>query len=225
MSIEIELAKILLTEKRLLANEQNQDFIIYEFEGFNHNNNLILNYKEKIKEIKLLSNEEKVNFENIIEKIDYKLILFNLQTLFLYFVNKSNIIGNELLIKEINEIPKKIIKLDDDFIKIFENPQINIKLSQLIDCYEFVEYLNYDNILNNVSIKAKNNIEKENLDKLNNYFNSKNEKKLLITKEILGNTVRKFISRYLFGEGFRNFDWNIFQFLQYKNELWDDKII
>ena len=70
MSIEIELAKILLTEKRLLANEQNQDFIIYEFEGFNHNNNLILNYKEKIKEIKLLSNEEKANLENIIEKVN-----------------------------------------------------------------------------------------------------------------------------------------------------------
>ena len=70
MSIEIELAKILLIEKQLLANEQNQDFIIYEFEGFNHNNNLILNYKEKIKEIKLLSNEEKANLENIIEKVN-----------------------------------------------------------------------------------------------------------------------------------------------------------
>ena len=70
MSIEIELAKILLIEKQLLANEQNQDFIIYEFERFNHNYNLILNYKEKIKEIKLLSNEEKANLENIIEKVN-----------------------------------------------------------------------------------------------------------------------------------------------------------
>ena len=85
MSIEIELAKILLIEKRLLSNEQNLDFIIYEFEGFNHNNNLILNFKEKIKEIKLLSNEEKANLEIIIEKVDYKIILFNLQTLFFIF--------------------------------------------------------------------------------------------------------------------------------------------
>jgi hypothetical protein len=53
-SIEIELSKILLTGKRLFANEQNQDFIIYAFEGFNHNNNLILNYKEKIKNIEIL---------------------------------------------------------------------------------------------------------------------------------------------------------------------------
>ena len=53
-----------MIEKQLLANEQNQDFIIYEFERFNHYYNLILNYKEKIKEIKLLSNEEKANLEN-----------------------------------------------------------------------------------------------------------------------------------------------------------------
>ena len=61
------------------------------------------------------------NLSNLIERIDYKLILFNLQSLFLYFTNKRNILGDEVLIDEINQLPKKIIKLDDDFINIFQN--------------------------------------------------------------------------------------------------------
>ena len=106
-SIEVELSKLLLPEKRLFFNEQKQDFIIYAFEGFNQNECIILDFKEKIKEVKLLSNEEKVNLSNLIERIDYKLILFNLQSLFLYFVNKKNISGDEILIDEINQLPKK----------------------------------------------------------------------------------------------------------------------
>ena len=106
-SIEVELSKIILPEKRLFSNEQNQDFIIYAFEGFNENESIILNFKEKIKEVKLLSNEEKANLSNLIERIDYKLILFNLQSLFLYFTNKRNILGDEVLIDEINQLPKK----------------------------------------------------------------------------------------------------------------------
>ena len=125
-SIEVELSKIILPEKRLFSNEQNQDFIIYAFEGFNENESIILNFKEKIKEVKLLSNEEKANLSNLIERIDYKLILFNLQSLFLYFTNKRNILGDEVLIDEINQLPKKIVKLDDDFINIFQHPHLKL---------------------------------------------------------------------------------------------------
>ena len=61
-----------------------------------------------------------------IERIDYKLILFNLQSLFLYFTNKRNILGDEVLIDEINQLPKKIVKLDDDFINIFQHPHLKL---------------------------------------------------------------------------------------------------
>ena len=56
----------------MFLNKQNQDFIIYSFEGFN-NNNIILDFKEKIKQVKLLSKEEKINLLTLIEKIDIKL--------------------------------------------------------------------------------------------------------------------------------------------------------
>ena len=222
-SIEVELSKILLPEKRLFSNEQNQDFIIYAFEGFNQNECIILDFKEKIKEVKLLSNEEKANLTNIIERIDYKIILFNLQSLFLYFVNKRNINGEEILINEINQLPKKIIKLDDDFINIFKNSQFKIKLNQLIDCYEYVEFLNYDKILKNVSKKINVELDKKQIEELNKHFETKN--KLLINKKELGDAVRKFISRFLIGDRFKNIDWNIFLLLKPKSELWNEKII
>ena len=150
LSIEIELSKILLPEKRLFSNEEKQVFITYAFDIFNNNMNIISDYKEKIKEIKVLSNEEKANLSNIIEKIDYKLIIFNLQSLLLYFSYKRNINGNEILIDEINLLPKHLVKLDDEFINIFKNLQFKITLNQLIDCYGYVEFLNYDKILKNI---------------------------------------------------------------------------
>ncbi len=52
-------------------------------------------------------NEEKSNLSNLIERIDYKLFLFNLQSLFLYFVKKNNISGEEILIDGIIQLPKK----------------------------------------------------------------------------------------------------------------------
>ncbi len=222
-SIEVELSKIILPEKRLFSNEQNQDFIIYAFEGFNENECIILNFKEKIKEVKILSNEEKANLSNLIERIDYKLILFNLQSLFLYFTNKRNILGDEVLIDEINQLPKKIVKLDDDFINIFQLPQFKIRLNQLIDCYEYIEFLNYDKILANVSKNVNKALEKNQIEELNQHFERNSE--LLIGKRELGEAVRKFISRYLVGERFKNFDWNIFILLKPKSELWNEKII
>ena len=81
-------------------------------------------------------------------------------------------------------------------------------MNKLIDCYEYIEFLNYDKILTNVSKNVNTNLEDQQLEKLNQHFNT--EKKLLISKGDLGIAVRKFISRFLLGERFKNFDWNIF---------------
>ena len=96
-------------------------------------------------------------------------------------------------------------------------------MNKLIDCYEYIEFLNYDKILTNVSKNVNAKLENKQLEELNKHFETK--KKLLISKGDLGIAVRKFISRFLLGERFKNFDWNIFELLKYKNELWNDKII
>ena len=65
-AIEVELSKLLLSEKRLFSNEQNQEFITYAFEGFNKNECIIVDFQEKINEIKLLTIEEKNILSNIL---------------------------------------------------------------------------------------------------------------------------------------------------------------
>ncbi|ORX57745.1 hypothetical protein BCR36DRAFT_318513 [Piromyces finnis] len=222
-SIEMELTKILLPEKRLFLNEDNQDFITYAFEGFNQNESIILDYKEKIQKVKTLTNEEKVNIAKHIKKIDYNVILFNLQSLLLYMTNAKNITGNEKLVDEIKKLPNKVIKLDYEFIKFFEDFQFEITLNQLIDCYEYIELLNYSKILKNVSQKVKIiSLDKEQKEKLQIHFGKKD---LLISKKDLGHAVRKFISRYLVSDRFKNFDWNIFVLLKFKSELWSEHIV
>jgi len=221
-SIEVELSKILLPEKRLFLNEQHQDFVTYAFEEFNQNESLILDYKEKIKNVKLLTKEEKALLNRLLQRKDYNLFLFNLQSLFLYFINEKNIDGNESLGEEIKQLPENIINLDDEFLNIFKGHVFNIKLNKLIDCYEFIEYINFKNILNNVSSNAHVNLEKSQITELENHFEKDN---LLISRNELRQAVRKFISRFLISDKLKNYDWNIFLLLRYKTELWSDEVV
>eukprot|EP00833_Pecoramyces_ruminatium_P011837 jgi/Orpsp1_1/1185869/evm.model.c7180000095707.1 len=238
-SIEKELTKILLYKKCLFKNEQEMEFITYSFEGFNQNESIISNFREKIKNLESLTSEEKASIDNLIKRIDYKTILFNLQSLLLYFNNKRNICGNELISDEIKKLPKSIIKLDADFINIFINTQLkNLQLNKLISFYEYIEFINYDKILIYVPknsklpqeklkdikqyVNAYFELDKDQINNLNKYFKKEN---LLISKLYLQQAVRKFISRLLVSERFKNFELNIIDLLRYKDELWNDKII
>jgi hypothetical protein len=57
---------------------------------------------------------------------------------------------------------------------------------------------------------------------LNEYFKSKEN--YLISKKDFGNAVRKFISRFLVGERFKNIEISIFSFIKEKSELWNEEI-
>jgi len=223
-SIEIELAKILLTDKRLFCDEREQLFISYNYEGFTKNYDIISNFKSKIKNEELLEKEDRTNIEKSIDQVNYEIILVNLQSLFLYFTNKRNINGNELLLDEIEKLPENIIKLDNDFKKLINMNQLNIRLSQLIDLYDYIEYLNYNKIVKNVSKEAYNELDQNQIESLNKHFNKEN---ILISKKDLGLAVQKLISRYLISDQFTHFDWNIFDLLDKdrKPELWDKDLI
>ena len=221
-SIEKELSNILLPGKRIFANEQEQEFMNYALEAFNQNECIILDFIEKIKEIQYLTYEQKIILSNILEKVDYNLILFNLQTLFLYFVRNKNIDGTEILIEEIDLLPNNIIKLDEKVFSVFKNSQFNIRLNQLVDCYEYIEQYNYDKILLNVSKSINNKLSEKQISELNKHFLS--EENLLINKQDLGNAVRKYICRFLLGDRFKNVEQNIFCYLKLKKELWKEKI-
>ena len=106
-------------------------------------------------------------------------------------------------------------------IDIFKNNNFNITLNKLIDCYEYIEFFNYDKILQNVSKSINTNLTDEQIKKLNEHFTLNN---LIITINDLSNAVRKFISRFLVGDTFKNIEWNIFLLLKEKKELWNEKI-
>ena len=93
----------------------------------------------------------------------------------------------------------------------------------IIDLYEFIEYLAYRIILENVADIYKMKLNDEQKNRLNKYF----EKKRQITKTQFATTIRKYISRYLSGTkeiDYQNDDENIFEIIRYKEELWEYNI-
>ena len=241
-SIENELSKLLLPGKKLFKGELEQEFINYAFEAFNQDETIITKYKDKIQNAKSLSTEERTKLNHAIKGMDYNKIIFNLQSLFLYFINKKNITGNEILFLEIKNLPENIIKLDNEFINIFNrlhSDYFDLQLNQLIDFYEYIEWLIFPKIIRNLPrntelsdeefkslnlleyINAYNDLSKEQVDKLNKHFENK---ELLITKSDLRGAIRKYISRYMVSERFKKFNTSIFDEISYKDELWKDQI-
>jgi len=220
-SIENELLSILLLGKRLLKDEKEQKFISYKFEGFTKNYNIISDFMSKIKDEEELSKEDSVNISNSMERYDYSLILDCLQSLFQYFYNKRNINGNENLLEEINQLPGSIIKLNSEFRRFINDNQLNLKLNQLIDLYDYVEQLNYGKIIKYVSKEANNKLDKNQKNILDKHFNQEN---LHISKEDFYRALQKLISRYLISDQFNHYDWDIFIMLSDKPELWNKKL-
>ncbi|KAG4089111.1 hypothetical protein H8356DRAFT_1007620 [Neocallimastix lanati (nom. inval.)] len=238
-SIENELSKLLLSGKKLLKEETEQEYINYAFEAFNQDETIIERFNKKISNKKLLSNEEKTKLMYEIKSIDYKLVIFNMQSLFLYFINIKNITGDEHLAEEINKIPEKILRLDHEFTNIFQRPHFDITLNKLIDCYEYIEQFNFQKILRNVPRNTE--LDENELDSLNlpEYINAyaklKDQQKemlnkhfensrLIITKNDLNNAIRKYISRYMVNERYNKFNINVFDEIRYRSELWNDNI-
>lgn len=57
-------------------------------------------------------------------------------------------------------------------------------LEVLIDIYEYVEHLCFEQILDNVNIEFKVDIEKDKIEKINQYFNIKNDKRFISKNSI-----------------------------------------
>ena len=76
--------------------------------------------------------------------------------------------------------------------------------------------------MTNISPEINSNLEVVQIEKLNKHFESKVN--YLITKNDLGNAVRKFISWFLVGGRFKNIESNIFDWLKEAYNLWNEKI-
>jgi hypothetical protein len=219
--IEIELGKILLPGKKKFKNEQL--YITYGFEGYNGTNStLILDFSNKFEQTSIDLNEQNSLLESL-KKKDYKNILFSIQMLFYYLVNGGNA-DEESSIKDfIKNLPKFIVLKEDMKTLFDEEPQFKIK--HLLFIYEYIEKVNCENIFDTIEILYKNEI--IDLEIIKNIITYDDENKL-ITKIILADVIRKFISRFLTGnrtERQINDETYIIDWIQPKEELWPKNVL
>ena len=216
--IEEELGKILLVGKRKFSTEQK--FIIYEFEAYHGTNSSILNNFIERYPQDTLSEEQKRNLLNN-KGNNSKQFLFSLQML-IFHLNKEGYGKEKGNIKDIindNDFPNYIV-LSDDCKNLFN--KFSFGIEHLIEIYNYIELLSYGEVLNNVDIKYRENLDKKLIENIDNYF--KDNDKKLIKKNILPTVIRKFISRYLSGmredQEIKPTE-DLFEYLRNRSDLWD----
>ena len=220
-SIEEELGKILLSGKRKFSEEQ--IFVIYGFEGYHGNkSNIIKEFSDKYIQKPLnINQKQKLTY---LKELNCKNILFSLQLL-IFYLQKENKNASEELRETIKKLPD-YIELCEDCKNLLERN--NFTIENLIDIYEYIELISYEQIVDNINEFYKKEISDDEKQKITNYFeNIKNDKNKIITIEILSNAVRKFISRFLSGKR-EDTEYKeeepLLLFIEYKEEIWDKNV-
>ena len=123
----------------------------------------------------------------------------------------------------INKI-SKFVFIEENY-KLFFKKNNAFNLSNLISIFEYIEFLCFPKLINNINPIYKEDINDEEINKINLYFEK--NKDIIINKEILAISIRRFISRFLTGDRIQiqfKEDENILYFIQIKEEFWSDKI-
>ena len=216
-SIEEELGKIILPGKRLFSN--NQKFVTYGFEGYRGDkSSVIQTFDDKYPQEDLKENEKAALNSFLQENHDFNQIMFSIQLL-IFYLSKEN----ENKEKSLNEILSKIpsyVQINQD-LKSFLNRNELFKLKHLLAIYEYIERLCYNQIEENVIADYHIEVSKETKEIIENYYKEISPDSI-ITRKILADAVRKFVSRFLTGKRQEmdiNGDVDIFLFIS-KNELW-----
>ena len=221
--IEEELGKHILLGKRKFSEEQK--FINYEFEIYQgKNSSFLIDFIKKYPQ-KILSDGEKEGLYNYLKNKriqNSKNLLFSLQILIIY-LNGKDYESN----KKISDILlPNYINLHDECQNLLKDKPCS--LCNLIGVYNYIEELNYNNILDNIDDIFKQEIEKDKRDVILNYFDNNINTHNLIQKKVLNTVSRKYISRYIIykNEEYElNKNTKLLDILRSKNDLWDSSII
>ena len=221
--IEEELGKHILLGKRKFSEEQK--FIIYEFEIYHgKNSSFLIDFIEKYPQ-KTLSKEQKDGLNQYLtnKRPNPKKLLFSLQMLIIYLNGKDYKSNNN--ISDILQSFPNYINLNNECHNLFKEKSCSIY--NLIGVYNYIEDLNYENILDNIEQKFKQNIEKDKREKIIKYFNKNIQNNNLIQKNILNSASRKYILRYIiYPEEYElNKDKKLIDILMSKKDIWDLSII
>ena len=225
--IEEELGKILLTGKRLF-NTNNIKFVTYCYEVFRGEKSSTLIDFIELYPPKTLNEEEKKNLiDYIIEKntyntYDFTQLLFSLQ-LIIYYLTQEKKPVDFTLSDVINSLPD-YLNISDD-CKSFCEKFYKFSVSQLFEAFSIIELFCFDIISKNLKDDFKIDLEKDKIEKINNYF--KNGVQKLIEKIDLASACRKLISRYLISKRSDNEinPDNLLSLYLTKTDLWNLEII
>jgi len=220
-SIENELArKILPGVKQFVYQEANEPilFISYLYETFRSNrSSIITNYNIKYPPRNLTIEEEKLLYSFINEKKSKKQnfyvdVLSSWQILIDY-IQKENFNKNKSIVSVIRDLPKYIEV--DDLLKSFfiektedieegeiDNEKNNqmFSINTLINIYELIEFLCWDQFKNNLNEQYKMHLTEEMKKKINKVIETSITENSLVKKQDLANATRRLVSRYLSGK-------------------------
>ena len=172
--IEEELGKIILPGKKLFKNEAER-FVTYGFEGYRGGNSTVIQeFIAKYNQNPLEKPERKILFDYTTKnRIDFNGLMFSLQLLIFYLKNE-NYQSTHSINDAIEKTPD-FVKINDDCKEFFKEHD-NFKLNILISIYEYIELLCYPQIVDNVNEDYKKEIEREQIEKINEYFAQENDK-------------------------------------------------
>ena len=222
-SIENELARIILPGVKLfISNEANEPikFISYLYETFRSSrSSIITNYNIKYPPRKLTEEEEKLLYSFIKEKKNKKqnfiIDIMSSCQLLIDYIQKENFNRNRTILSVIKDLPRYIEI--DEFLKSFfiENTedtneintvttnQENIQMfsiNTLINFYELIEFLCWDEFKNNLNDQYKMHLTEEMKKSIKRCIDSNITEEKLIKKQDIANATRRLISRYLSGK-------------------------
>ena len=227
-NIENELMNFILPDKKLF--DENQLYVIYQYESFREkNSNVIPEFCAKFPQIELNENEKMqlYDFRNNLNSNDSdKKLLFSIQIL-IFYLRENEEISEIKEVKDIinNESLPKYIHLSKETFNLFNS--INFTLSKLLSIYEYFELLCYEDFKRNTNEDYFTPIPEDIKMKLNEYFEKKEVEGILISKTILSEAVRKFISRFLSGK--RNQldiepEMELILFMKNREDIWKQEI-
>lgn len=197
--IEEELSKILLPQK-CLFNEKNFDYVIYQFESANTNNDYLINFQKKYGAENLDENDKKTLYKYFKENYNYYSI-FDEQFIILlnYLANNSKKLKEDSIYDCIIETKKKPVNFHNIFESFFSKEGKEITISKLLESINYIELLCFDKLKNKLKDKYKKTLDKKLENDIINYFEKEHLDKV-ITKKDIAIALRKFILKNLIDE-------------------------
>ena len=147
--------------------------------------------------------------------------LLALLTSMIFYLQNTDLESNTSLSEAVDKM-KKFVEVEKT-LKHFLRNNSDFTLEKLVEIFNYVEKISWENIKENVSADYKNNLTekiKEQTDKF--YLKFKDE--IIIKKQHLATAARRFVSRFLIKEDDFDKDKELIYILSFKEEFWKKEV-